>query len=386
MSAMAEKPTGLLGLARKEGPFIAGVVTTVLFILYGKVWLADLSDPLTTGLLFLWLFAAMLWGAFGVVRHADCLAELLGEPYGTLILTVAVITIEVALISAIMLTGSQTPELARDTMLAVIMIVLNLMVGLALLIGGLRHGEQEFNFQGARAYIGVLLPLATLSLILPNFTHSTATPTLTTFQAVFFGSLTVLLYATFLGIQTMRHQSFFVQPTTMRAGVEGGDAPADTGGHGDHNPVNVPFHAAMLILTLVPIVLLSKKLAVLVDYGTGQLGAPAALGGVLVAILVLAPEGLAALEAAGKNHLQRSVNICLGSALATISLTVPAVVVIGLVTGDSVVLGLDATEMVMLGLTLLMSIVTFGASRTTLLQGAAHLVVFVAYMVLIFDP
>lgn len=382
---MAGDDTGLLGLARKEGPFFAGLLTTIVFTLYGKAWLADLSDPLTTALMFAWLFAAMLWAAFGVVRHADCLAELLGEPYGTLILTVAVITIEVALISAIMLTGNETPELARDTMLAVIMIVLNLMIGLALLIGGLRHREQEFNFQGARAYIGVLLPLATLSLILPNFTHSTDTPTLTTFQAIFFGSLTLVLYGTFLAIQTMRHQSFFVQPARSAPGddAEGAD---EMGGHGHHNPVNVPFHAVMLILTLVPIVLLSKKMAILVDYGTGQLGAPAALGGVLVAILVLAPEGLAALEAASKNHLQRSVNICLGSALATISLTVPAVVVIGLVTGDPVVLGLDTTEIVMLVLTLLMSIVTFGASRTTMLQGMAHLVVFVAYMVLIFDP
>lgn len=382
---MDGEKTGLLGLARKEGPFFAGVITTVLFTLYGKVWLADLSNPLITALLFGWLFAAMLWAAFGVVRHADCLADLLGEPYGTLILTVAVITIEVALISAIMLTGNETPELARDTMLAVIMIVLNLMVGLALLIGGLRHREQEFNFQGARAYIGVLLPLATLSLILPNFTHSTDTPTLTAFQAIFFGSLTVVLYATFLGIQTMRHQSFFVQPSTLKPDGEVDDH-AEASSHGHHTPVNVPFHAVMLILTLIPIVLLSKKLAVLVDYGTGQLGAPAALGGVLIAILVLAPEGLAALEAAAKNHLQRSVNICLGSALATISLTVPAVVVIGLITGDPVVLGLDATETVMLGLTLVMSIVTFGASRTTMLQGMAHLVVFVAYMVLIFDP
>ncbi|MGX1097097.1 calcium:proton antiporter [Amorphus sp. MBR-141] len=383
---MAGGQTGVLGLARKEGPFFAGLLTTVIFTLYGKAWLADLSNPVITAGLFIWLFAAMLWAAFGVVRHADCLAELLGEPYGTLILTVAVITIEVALISAIMLTGSETPELARDTMLAVIMIVLNLMIGLALLIGGLRHREQEFNFQGARAYIGVLLPLATLSLILPNFTHSTDTPTLTTFQAIFFGGLTVVLYGTFIAIQTMRHQSFFVQPKTITAAGAAPDQDDEPGSHGHHNPVNVPFHAVMLVLTLVPIVLLSKKLAVLVDYGTGQLGAPAALGGVLVAILVLAPEGLAALEAAGNNHLQRSVNICLGSALATISLTVPAVVVIGLVTGDPVVLGLDSTETVMLVLTLLMSIVTFGASRTTMLQGMAHLVVFVAYMVLIFDP
>ena len=381
---MASEKPGFVGLALKEGPFVAGALTTALFLLYGKAWLADLSSPLLTFVLFGWLFLAMLWGAFGVVRHADCLAELLGEPYGTLILTVAVITIEVALISAIMLTGNETPELARDTMMAVIMIVLNLMVGMALLIGGLRHREQVFNFAGARSYIGVIIPLATLTLIMPNFTHSTVTPTLTAFQSIFFAGLTLLLYATFLGIQTIRHQGYFMQP------VPHADDPSavleEDGGHGHHQPVNTPYHAIMLILTLLPIVLLSKKLAVLVDYGTAQLGAPAALGGVLVAILVLAPEGLAALEAASDNKLQRSVNICLGSALATISLTVPAVVTIGLLTGDPVVLGLDATETVLLCLTLLMSIVTFGANRTTMLQGMSHLVVFVAYMVLLFDP
>jgi len=379
---MTSEKSGLVGLAMKEGPFIAGAITTAIFLLYGKVWLTDLSNPLITFVLFGWLFLAMLWGAFGVVRHADCLAELLGEPYGTLILTVAVITIEVALISAIMLTGNETPELARDTMMAVIMIVLNLMIGLALLLGGLRHREQVFNFAGARAYLGVIIPLATLSLIMPNFTHSTNTPTLTAFQSIFFAGLTVLLYATFLGIQTIRHQGYFMQPSELADG----SLAEDDGSHGHHKPVNTPFHAIMLVLTLLPIVLLSKKLAVLVDYGTAQLGAPAALGGVLVAILVLAPEGLAALEAASQNKLQRSVNICLGSALATISLTVPAVVIIGLVTGDPVVLGLDATETVLLCLTLLMSIVTFGANRTTMLQGMSHFVVFVAYMVLLFDP
>ncbi|MDQ0314030.1 calcium:proton antiporter [Amorphus orientalis] len=378
----ATKSESWLSLARKEGPFFAGAVTMVLFLLYGKGWLADLSNPWISGLIFVWVFAAMLWGAFGVVRHADCLADLLGEPYGTLILTVAVITIEVALISAVMLAGENNPTLARDTMLAVIMIVLNLMIGLALLIGGGRHGEQEFNLQGARAYLGVLLPLATMSMILPRFTQSTADATLTPFQEVMFATFTILLYATFLAIQTVRHRSFFMEPADLRQTETGEE---ENHGHG-HPTVSTPYHAIMLILTLVPIVILSKKLAVLVEFGIESLGAPAALGGILVAILVLAPEGLAALEAAGKNRLQRSVNICLGSALATISLTVPAVMVISLVTAEDIILGVGPAEMALLILTLGMSMLTFGGVKTNMLQGAAHLVVFLAYLVLVFNP
>jgi len=375
---------GVVVMLRSELAFIVGAVTTVLFLVYGDVWLADLSNTLKVAGLFVWTFALMLWCAFGVVRHADCLAELLGEPYGTLILTIAVISIEVSLIAAIMLTGNANPTLARDTMLAVIMIVLNGMVGVALLIGGLKHGEQAFNLQGARAFLAVILPLATMSLILPRFTTSTADPTLNRPQAILFAIITVALYATFLAIQTRRHSGFFTQPSL--------DTPADASdndeshGHGDLNPRSIPYHAVFLVLTMLPIVLLSKKLAVLVDHGTATLGAPAALGGVLVAILVLTPEGLAAFHAALANKLQRSVNICLGSALATIGLTIPAVLTIDLITDLNVVLGLEPTEIVLLVLTLLLSMLTFGGVRTNVLQGAVHVVVFLVYLVLIFDP
>jgi Ca2+:H+ antiporter len=372
-----------VSVVRSELPFIIGAVTTALFLVFGEAWLADLSNVLKTAALFAWIFAVMLWCAFAVVRHADCLAELLGEPYGTLILTLAVISIEVSLIAAIMLNGNANPTLARDTMLAVVMIVLNGMVGVTLLIGGLRHGEQAFNLQGARAFLAVIAPLATMSLILPRFTTSTADPTLSRSQEFLFAVITIALYATFLAIQTRRHTGFFIQPSS--------GAPFDVGnegdhGHGDLNPRSIPFHAVFLVLTMLPIVLLSKKLAVLVDHGTETLGAPAALGGVLVAILVLTPEGIAAFHAALANKLQRSVNICLGSALATIGLTVPAVLTIDLMTGMHVVLGLEATEIVLLVLTLFLSMLTFGGVRTNMLQGAVHLVVFLVYLVLIFDP
>ncbi len=368
----------MLSFVRSELALIVAAATVAILYTIGAVWLDDLSHPLKFTILFFWVFGVMIWAAFAAVRHADCLAEILGEPYGTLILTIAVISIEVSVISAVMLTGHADPELARDTMMAVMMIVLNGMVGVSLLIGGLRHHEQAYNLQGARAFLSVLITLATISLVLPSFTLSTPDPSLTRSQAVLFSLATLALYGAFLTIQTIRHRGFFTEVET----AEG--EPVDHG-HG-HVVRSVPYHAALLILTLLPIVLLSKKLAILVDAGVETLGAPAALGGVLVALLVLAPEALTAFHAAYVNHLQRAVNICLGSAVATIGLTVPAVVAIGLVTGTHVVLGLDGTEMVLLILTLGLSVMTFGSTRTNVLQGAVHLVIFGVYLILIFDP
>jgi Ca2+:H+ antiporter len=322
----------------------------------------------------------MLWCAFGVVRHADHLAHALGEPYGTLILTLAVITIEVSLISAIMLTGSNDPTLARDTMFAVLMIVLNGMVGLVLLVGGIRHRQQHFNVAGANAFLAVTVPLAFFALVLPNFTTATPDASLSSAQAVFFAGVTVVLYCVFLAIQTIRHRRMFVGPDIELAALgEHDEDPGEGGGP-------VAYHAVLLIATMLPIVLLSKKLAVFVDYGVLQLEAPAALGGLIVATLVLTPEGLSALHAALANRLQRSVNICLGSALATISLTVPAVLAIGLLAGVHVELGLDPVETVLLAVTILVSMLTFAGGRTNILQGAVHLVLFFAYLMLIFDP
>ena len=375
---MPEASPAKTSVLRDEAGFLAGAATTAILMTVGSVWFSTLGQSLMTPLLFVWVFGVMIWCSFGVVRHAESLAELLGEPYGTLILTLAVITIEVSLIAAIMLTGDANPVLARDTMLAVIMIVLNGIVGTALLIGGLRHKEQTFNLQGARTFLAVLITLATMSLVLPRFTKSTIDPTFTTLQAAMFAAITIALYATFLAVQTTRHKEYFLQPQDSEAD----DRPEPP----HHASRSVGYHAALLVLTMLPIVLLSKKLALLVDFGIGTLAAPAALGGILVAVLVLSPEGMAAIHAALANRIQRAVNICLGSALATIGLTVPAVLVIGLITGQKVVLGLDEAEMVLLLLTLLLSALTFGGIRTNMLQGAVHLVIFAVYIVLIFSP
>jgi Ca2+:H+ antiporter len=200
------------GVLRAELGLIAGVVTTVLFFTVGKSWLADLNSLPWLGLMFVMLFGVMIWCAFGVVRHADALAEILGEPYGTLILTLSVISIEVAILSTIMLGNTPNPTLPRETMFAILMIVLNGMVGTVLAVGGLRYVQQQYNLQGALAYLAVITPLAFLALVVPTFTESTTGPTLQWQQAIVIGAMTALLYGAFLGIQTTRHRKFFVQP------------------------------------------------------------------------------------------------------------------------------------------------------------------------------
>ncbi len=369
------------GIFRSEMALWLGVITTLVFFVVGKNWLMDLSNPLKYGFFFIWLFIVMLWLSFGVVRHADCLAILLGEPYGTLILTLSVISIEIIMIAAVMLTGENNPTLARDTMFSVLMIVLNGMLGLTLLIGGLRHHEQEYNLPGARAYLGVLFPLSVLGLIVPRFTTSAPGGQASTLMAVYLVIMSSGLYAVFLLIQTMRHSHFFRQPVySENDGIE--DEVQD---HGDLIIKSVGYHALFLVLTMLPIVLLSKSMAKLVDHGIETLRAPQALGGFLVAILVLSPEAMGAAKAAIANKLQRTVNIALGSGLATIGMTIPAVLAISLFTGRAVELGLDPVDIVLLILTLLVSVVNFGTGRTNILQGAVHLILFISYIILIFD-
>ncbi|MEM7179101.1 MAG: calcium:proton antiporter [Pseudomonadota bacterium] len=326
------------------------------------------------------IFLMMLTAVFRVVHHAECLAEIYGEPYGTLILTLSVIGIEVALITAVMLTGDNAPTLARDTMFSVVMIVLNGLVGLSLILGGQRHGLQVFNLSGANAYLIVLLPMAVTSLVLPSFTRSAPGGGLSELQTIFQILMSLMLYGVFLRFQTVRKPAIFQQP----APAEGGNDASKS--HGHDLPVHgAGFHIIGLLMTLVPLVLMSKKLAVYVDFGIAQVGAPIALGGFIVAVMILTPEALAAFDSARQNQLQRAVNICLGSAVATIGLTVPAVLIAAHFVNLPIELGLEAPEIVLLTLSLTISIVTFLGLRTNSLQGVVHLVVFLAYVVLLFD-
>ena len=354
------------------------------FLLFGDALAPRAEVPLPAAVTFAWLLGAIVWSAFGVVHEAEELAELLGEPLGTLVLTLSIVVIEVALISAVMLGGKGAATLGRDTMFAVLMIVLNGVVGLGLLLGGFRHGQQSYNLQGAAAYLAVIVPLAVIALVLPNFTTSTAGGTLTAVQSLFFSLFTVALYGLFLVLQTGRHRGFFVDPALDgAAGAAGRDA-----GPARHPPAagTLARHVALLLLSILPIVILSKSLAAVLDFGIAALGAPAALGGILIAMVVFLPEGITALRAIGANQLTRAVNLCLGAAASTLGLTVPAVLGIGLLTGQSVVLGLSSTNMVLLATTLLLSTLTFSGQRTTALEGAVHLSLFLVFLVLVFSP
>ncbi|MDD2703913.1 MAG: hypothetical protein PHU07_01055 [Acidocella sp.] len=319
------------------------------------------------------LFAVLMGCCLAVVRHAEHLATRLGAPYGTLLLTLAVTLIEVISISALMAHAGDEPALARDTIFSVVMILLNFMVGISLLAGGWRYREQLFNLQGANAYLGVIIPLTVLSLILPSYTSTTAGPTLSGAQEVFVALVSIGLYTAFVAVQTVRHRGYFV---LEEAAV-----------HKTPSSLTLPpaLHAVLLASYMAPLVYLAEQLGEPVSELLHICHAPPALGGIAIALLVATPEALGAVRAALANQLQRAMNIFMGSVLSTIGLTIPAMIVVSRVMGYDLVLGLQNANAVMLILTLTVSLITFSSNRTNVLQGAVHLVLFGAYLMLIFE-
>lgn len=315
---------------------------------------------------------------FASVHHADVIAHRTGEPYGTLVLTVAVTVIEVALILSIMLAGEGRAGLARETVFSVIMVVCNGVVGLCLIVGGLRYGEQGFRVTGASAYLVVLMPLTALTLILPTFTTSAAGPFYTPAQLGFVSAVTLVLYGVFLYVQTVRHRDYFLS--------DPGDASAGEAPAGGPPARQFWESVALLLVALVAVVLLAKHFAGSIETFIAAVGAPVGAVGLLVALLVLLPETLAALRAARNNELQKSLNLALGSSLATIGLTIPAVSILAMVLKQPLELGVDMHDTVLLVLTFAVSLVTFGAGRTNILPGFVHLVLFATFVFLIFVP
>ena len=371
--------TAVVPAYRREAALFAIVATALVFAALGGRRLAGEAETWLGALMFAWLFVVIILGAMSVVRHADCLAVLLGEPYGTMILTLSVASIEIMTIAIVMTTGEPNRELARDTMFSVVMIVLNGLVGLGLLLGGIKHKEQEYNLQGVNAYLSVIVVLSVFGMIVPNLTISTAEGTFSRGQETFLIVMCVGLYAVFLVIQTTRHRAFFLD--RAEEARHAGDASAE---HQVSLGVrSMPYHTLLLVVYLGLVIFLAEKFAILLDHGIDVLGAPPALGALAVAILVLAPEGLAGIQAARANRMQRAVNILLGSVLATLALTIPSVVIIGLAQGTNVVLGLERAEEAMLVLTLLVSMLTFASGRTNVLQGAVHLMLFLSYLMLL---
>lgn len=321
--------------------------------------------------------AALVAAVFAAVYHAEVIAHRIGEPFGTLVLAVAVTVMEVALIVSVMIGApAENAGVARDTVFAVVMIVCNGIVGLCLLVGGVRHHVQGFHVQGASAALAVLAALTILTLVVPNVTTSVVGPVFSTSQLVFAGVVSLVLYGSFVFVQTVRHRDYFL--------------PVEGGGEDAHAPMpsgkTAVASSGLLFVSLLSVVGLATVLTPTLEMGVNWFDAPRAVVGVIFAALVLLPEGLAAVRAARVNRLQTSLNLALGSALASIGLTIPTVAVVALVLGQPLVLGLGAKEVVLLTLTLLVGVVTLSTGRTTVLQGIVHLVVFAAFLFLTVVP
>jgi Ca2+:H+ antiporter len=325
---------------------------------------------------------ALIVAVLAAVHHAEVIALRVGEPFGTLILALAVTVIEASLIVSMMLSnGAAARALARDTVFATVMIICNGVIGLCLLLGTLRHRVLDFRVEGTTPALAVLATLTTLTLVLPMFTSTTPGPMLSSTQLAFAGIISLLLYAVFVFVQTVRHRDYF-----LPAEVASNEA-ADEEWHAVPPTKSVALASlALLLLSLVAVVGLAKVLAPGIEVAVAAAAMPHAVVGIVIALIVLLPETGAAVRAAVRNRMQISFNLALGSALATIGLTIPAVAVTSIVLGLPLDLGLPPKEMALLALSLFLSSMTLAGGSATVLQGAVHLVLFAAFLFLAMMP
>ncbi len=350
------------------------IALPLLALLVLGVALAGAGGPLLLGAAALALVGAVM----AAVHHAEVVAHRVGEPFGTLVLALAVTVIEVALILSMMLAGgADKAALPRDTLFAAVMIIANGVVGVCLLVGGLRHREQSFRVEGTGSGLAALVALSTLTLVLPTFTTSSPEGTYTTSQLVFAAATSLGLWAVFVFFQTVRHRDYFL-PTTHVDDIDTHAAPPSG------RQALASF--GLLVVALVAVVGLAKQLSPSIEAAVKAANAPAAVVGILIAMIVLLPETWAAVRAARANRLQTSMNLAFGSALASIGLTIPAVVAAAVWFQLPLKLGLDAKDMTLLALTFVVGTITLGSGRTNLMQGAVHLVIFAAFLFLALVP
>ena len=353
----------------KEFSLIFPIITLGILYFFG----AQTAFPVVVGINLLAL-VAILSSAFSVVRHADVLAHRLGEPYGSLILSLSVVILEVSLISALMATGDAAPGLMRDTLYSIVMIVTGGLVGFALLLGGNKFATQYVNLAGVKQYLIAIFPLAILVLVFPN-----ALPggNFSVTQALLIAAISAAMYGVFLLIQTKTHQSLFVYEHEDES--DDGDPH-----HGKPSAHSSIWHTVWLIVHLIAVIAVTKMNANTLESLLTEMNAPAQFTGFLVALLILSPEGLGAIKAVLMNQVQRAMNLFFGSVLATISLTVPAVTIIATLTGQTLIFGLQTPHIVVMLTVLLLCQLSFSTGRTNVLNGTAHLALFAAYMMTIF--
>lgn len=311
------------------------------------------------------------------VYHAEVIAHRIGEPYGALVLALSVTLIEVSLIISMMMSGNvESTELARDAVFATVMIVCNGVIGLCLLVGAWKHHALAFRVEGTMPSLSVLATLATMSLVLPDFTFTTEGPTFSSAQLMFAGIVSLMLYGVFLFVQTIRHREYFLPA----------DVPNEEP-HGELPSVRRTLASfGLLVLSLVAVVGLADTLAPTIEQTVHNAGLPQAVVGIAIAVIVLLPETMASVRAARRNQMQIAFNLALGSALATIGLTIPTIAFLSIGLGLSIDLGLPPKEVALLALTLVLATMTLSTGRATILQGAVHLVVFSVFLFLAMVP
>ena len=352
------------------------VVPVLAMLVLALSWGRDLTPVLVVAV------ALVLAGAvLAAVHHAEVVAHRVGEPFGSLILAVAVTVIEVSLIVTLMVSGGpETASLARDTVFAAVMITCNGIVGLSLLVGAFRYGITVFNAEGSGAALATVLTLATLTLVLPTFTTTEPGPEFSSGQLAFAAVASLALYGMFVLTQTVRHRDFFLPVTSEGAVVEAEEHASPPTAR------TAAVSLALLLLALVGVVGLAKVESPAIEAGVASAGFPHSFVGVVIALLVLLPETLAAVRAARRDRVQISLNLALGSAMASIGLTIPVIAVASIWLDGPLLLGLGATQMVLLAVTVVVTALTVAPGRATRLQGGVHLVLLASFLLLSINP
>jgi Ca2+:H+ antiporter len=359
------KPSAPIPIWTIAAPIFAGAVLLAAGFGFGGIIVAFIS-------------LGLAGSVFAAVHHAEAIAHRVGEPYGTLVLALAVTLIEVALIVSLMTAGGEEAAgLARDTVFAAVMIILNGIIGLCLLVGGVKHREQTFSLDGVSAALVALATIVIMTLVFPNYTVTTPGPYYSPSQLILVAVVTLVIYGTFIFTQTVGHRHYFLQDDETENSAQHLAPPS--------NAVTA-LSSVLLLMCLVAVVLLAKKLAPTLESAVLKMGAPNALVGVIIAGIVLLPEGLAALRAARANRLQTSLNLALGSALASIGLTIPAVSFVSLYTNSHLRLGIDAKSSLLLMLSLFVAVLALRTGRTIILHGVVLLTVFVVYLFMTVVP
>ena len=328
-----------------------------------------------SGTVLILAITALFVSVLSAVHYAELIAHKVGEPYGSLVLALAITIIEVSIIISIMLTGSEeVTVLARDTVFAAVMIILTGMSGLTLLIGGIKFREQEFSTQGVNSILTVLVTISVLTLILPNFTLAVPGPYYSAKQLIFVSIVTLLLYGALLFVQNFRHRAHYITEGEIEEHLE------------KPGKAEVILSAILLPLNLIATVLLTESMAPDMDRFIEKIGAPISLSGILIACVILLPEGISAVKAASKNQIQRSLNLSLGSALASISLTIPVVSIFSIIANKPIALGIETESMILFLLSLFVIILSLSRGKTNILHGIVLLLLFAVYLFITINP